>query len=285
MPNLIKSLFSSKPRITPIDTKQTVNSSGTQTGTQNQTQRGNLTTGVTGTQTGTSTRLGSGTQVSGLQDQSLLGPLRDLLSQTQGSPSAEQRNALGTLSSALADVGGASSPAGYAADRQQVLQDASNAGRLVNANLANSGLSSNASAGGTLRNQLQNQTQQNLLSAYDRNRNAQLQNIGALAQTVQGVGEQQRLAPVTTAGAYGSALSPFSRVGTTQQSATDQTQQQSDQQTVQNTLQELVNSFSNTQTGNQTTTGTQPHVGASNLQNLLGLLGGVGGLISGIRGN
>ena len=277
--------ISSDPNITPIDSRSSTQTSGTQSGSSTGTQTGRLSNRLTGKVDGTLSRRGGGTQTTGLVDQSLLNPIRGLLGQVSGTPSAAQQNALGALSQSLAGLQGASTPAGYAADRQQVLQDAANSGRLVNANLASSGLSGNASAGTNLRGQIQDQTQQNLLSAFDRNRNAQLQQVGNLAQLVQGVGDQQRLAPVTTASAYGAALSPFSRQGVTDQHSTDVTDQTTSSTQLQNTLQQLQNQFQNQQAGTSDTQGSQDHAGPSDLQGLLGLLGGIGGIVGGFRGN
>ena len=281
----IRDLFSSKPNVNPISNTQTTNNRATQSGDRTQTNIGSQTGSMSSMQDSLARRTGMGTQVTGLQDQSLLGPLRGLLSQVQGGTTADQRIARDTLTQALVGEGAAGTPSGYSADRRQVLQDAANAGRLINSNLASSGLSGNAGAGTRMRSDLQDRTQRNLLDAYDRNRSTQLQNISQLAQTAQGIGEQQRLAPLSTAAGYGAALSPFSREGTTDQSTTDQsttTGRQQSQQDTRSTLREL---FENLQKGSQTTTGEQDHVGPSNLQNLLGLLGGIGGVVGAFKGN
>ena len=277
-------IFSGKPKITRTPTTQTTTTGGTTSTDQTSRQTGSTLSNLMGTQTGSATSTGTTQQLSGLQDQTLLGPLRQLLGQTQGSATPQQQAALNTLSQTLSGVAGQGTPAGYSAARSGVLQDANQASNIINKGLADSGLSGNAGAGVRARTDLASRTQQNLLNAFDSNRNQQLQNILGLGQAVQGVGDQQRLAPLTAAAGYSTALSPFTRTGSTAQQATQDTLNTQQQQQQQQSIQNVINNLLSKQNSTSTTQGEQINVGPSNFQNLLGLLGGGASLVGALKG-
>ena len=280
----IKSLFDDEPNVHREPTKQTVTSSGTQSGRSTATDRNNLLSQITGTQSGSATRSGGGTQISGLQDQTLLDPIRANLDQIQALPLEQQKGALDAVYGSLLGATQDATPAGYSSARQGVLQSAADAGRLINAGLSTSGLSANSGAGQRLRADQQARTRQDLLNAYDTNLASQRQQVLGLGQGVQAIGEQQRTAPANTAIQRGAALAPFSRVGTTAQTASEQSQSQQAQTQQQQEFRQQIQDFLNKQKGNQVTEGEDINYGPSNFQNLLGLLGSAGSIYSDFKG-
>ena len=154
------------------------------------------------------------TILQGLQDQSLLAPVRDALGNVTFGASRDQMLNQAALQDLIQNYAQDQSLPGYLSGRADILNDVNEIGNTIGTNAALSGLSQNAGQAMALRQQAGGDAISRLGQLHDAGRNQRASLLaGLIDQSARGA-ESIRTAPERSLAGYIGALDPFTQVQT-----------------------------------------------------------------------